>query len=192
MYMQSDKPLLTLAQMQGWQAQADRLAEEIRGKTAELASLTRRIETAKAFVASLPDDEQVSFEATNTSISAPSGDDGCAEIADTQEDSISGGILAAVAALGGAPKPAVIRRWIAKNNVAVDTKLVARPGYLYTALMRHVRATPARLVKRGKGYRLPASSPKGEAGGVAPPADSVTSPSTTCGPSQAAPEAGGI
>ena len=59
MYMNADKPLLTMAQVRDWQNKAERLAEEIRDKTAELAGITRRIETAKAFIASLPDDERM-------------------------------------------------------------------------------------------------------------------------------------
>ena len=45
--------------------------------------------------------------------------------------------------------------------------------------------------KKREGPGLPTSSPKGETGGGAPPAASFTSPQTTCGPSTAAPEAGG-
>ena len=153
---------------------------------------------AKAFIALLPDDEQVSLEAqaaldaeSADVVEAPAGQ--VAESMDNSvgapEENISGYVLAAVEAVGGSPKAPAIRQWIAKNNPAIETKLLANPAYLYTVLTRHVVA--GRLAKRGKRYRLPSSSPKGEAGGVAPPADSVTSPSTTCGPSQAAPEAGG-
>ena len=83
----------------------------------------------------------------------------------------------------------VIRYWIAKNNPAVDAKLNASPAYFYTVLVRHTRA--GRLAKRSRGYRLPQNSPKGETGGMAPPA-SLTSPldRKRIAPSDA--EAGGI
>jgi hypothetical protein len=171
MYMHADKPLLTFAQMRDWQARADRLAEDIRVKTAELVALTRTVDAAKAYIASLPNDEQISFENGDADAAPdmpPDKHDDHDATPGAAEESISGCILAAVAAIGGAPKPTVIRRWIAKNSPAADLKLTAQPAYIYTVLMRHVRA--GRLAKRGKGYRLPTSSPKGEAGGVAPPA----------------------
>jgi hypothetical protein len=48
------------------------------------------------------------------------------------------------------------------------------------------------MLRRESTGDSPPDGSLGETGGVAPPADSLTSPLTTRGPSQAAPEAGGI
>lgn len=100
-------------------------------------------------------------------------------------------VLVAVGAMKGTPKAAAIRRWISINNPEVAAKLEASPAYLYTTLMRHVRGR--RLAKRGKGYRLPISSPKGETGGPVTPSGGLngSTPNDTHATANGV-EAGGI
>src|SRR5471030_1817418 len=108
MYTNPDKPLLTLAQVRAWQAKATELAELIRCKTEERATLVRRIDAAKALIESLPDDEQVSMlvadiEAAHP-MSVPEVVIPPAQIVDqpTPDESIPAAVLVAVVALGGA------------------------------------------------------------------------------------------
>lgn len=159
--MDNNTPLLTLAQVHDWESRVIEIDESIRAQTEERAILFRKIEAAKVFMEFLPpnDDVIIDEEKIGPSPGAPA--------VEGAEESISGAVLAAMSSMKGAPKAATIRRWIKENNAEVGARLDASPAYLYTALMRHVRA--GRLAKRGKGYRLPAVSPKGETGGDVTP-----------------------
>lgn len=181
MYMDHDQPLLTVGTVRAWEARLAELGDSIRAQQEEVATLTRKIEAAKVLMEALHmSDAESAFDPSELRAQ----DDTAAP-----EESISHAVLAAVSAMKGAPKAAAIRAWINTHNPAVGAKLEESPAYLYTTLMRHVRG--GRLAKRGKGYRLPQSSPKGETGGVAPPVDSIASPLQTSAPLPAAAEAGG-
>jgi hypothetical protein len=180
-------PLLTVAQIQVWAARRIEIANTLATLEAEDAVLQRKLEAAKVFV-----DEAMKNDMANQ----PHDEDGLAAdpnapSMEAAEESISHGVLAAVAAMKGAPKAVAIRKWIVTNNPDVAKKLEAHPGYLYTTLMRHVRGR--RLAKRGKGYRLPINSPKGETGRAAtPPGLNGHTVNDTRAASEKAPEAGGI
>jgi hypothetical protein len=160
--MDDNKPLLTLAQLQSWQARRVEIASVMGALAQEDGVLARKIEAAKIFV----DDAMENDAVFDEELLSSSPDAPTMEVA---EANVSRAVLAAVGAMKGTPKAAAIRRWITVNNPEVATKLDASPAYLYTTLMRHVRGK--RLAKRGKGYRLPIGSPKGETGGVVTPSD---------------------
>jgi hypothetical protein len=167
--MDQNKPLLTLAQVNEWEARCVVLADSIRVQTEEMNNLARKIERAKAYMELLAAEDEADAEETKlaSSVEVP--------LMEAAEESISGAVLAAVGAMPGSPKPSVIRKWIGTHNPEVAAKLDASPAYLYTTLMRHVRA--GRLAKRGKGYRLPTSPLKKGTGGDSTPSD-VASPFT--------------
>jgi len=165
LFMNYDQPLLTVGIVRDWEARLAELIDSIRAQQEEVIALNRKIDAAKVLMEALPP------SAAEAIIAMPDEKPAEVEIA---EASISQAVLAAVGAMKGAPKAAAIRKWISIHNPAVAAKLEASPAYLYTSLMRHVRG--GRLAKRSKGYRLHNSSPKGEAGGVTPPADSIASP----------------
>ena len=182
--MDQNKPLLTLAQVHGWEFRVAELAGLIHAYTEEMNALARKIEAAKVFM----DPIQVDDGAEDEAVLASSANTPAMEIA---EESISQGVLAAVGAMSGSPKPSVIRKWIATHNPEVAAKLDASPAYLYTTLMLHVRA--GRLAKRGKGYRLPTSSPQKGTGGIVTPSGlNGQTPDDMRAAVTAAPEAGGI
>jgi len=178
--MNYDQPLLTVGIVRDWEARLVELIDSIRVQQEEVIALNRKIDAAKVLMEALPPSAAESIVAMT--------DEKPAEI-EIAEASISQAVLAAVGAMKGAPRAGAIRKWISTHNPAAGAKLEASPGYLYTTLMRHVRG--GRLAKRSKGYRLPNSSPKGETGGVAPPAASIASPSETSAPIASAAEAGG-
>ena len=183
--MDQNKPLLTLAHVRGWEVRVTELAALIRAHTEEMNSLARKIEAAKVFMDPMASGEDGAEDET---VLASSANTPAMEIA---EESISQGVLAAVGAMSGSPKPSLIRKWIATHNPEVAVKLDASPAYLYTTLMRHVRA--GRLAKRGKGYRLPPVSPKGGTGGIVTPSGlNGQTPDDMRAAVTAAPEAGGI
>ena len=184
--MDRDKPLLPLAEIDAWESRVVEIDELIRAQTAERAGLVRKIDAAKVFTETLPAEEK--------SLATNGVELACEPKAPEMEavdESLAHEVLAAVGAMKGAPKPALIRRWINQNNPAAGDRLNAHPQYLYTALMRHVRA--GRLAKRGNGYRLPISALKKGAGGVVTPSDDLNhfTPNDTRA-AQTAPEAGGI
>ena len=162
MEMDFDQPLLTLKTLRDWQSRQAQLVESIRAQQEEVAALTRKIDAAKNLLETLSVDEGEEARDAKESPSLTFAPD-----TSPADESISHAVLAAVGAMKAAPKAAAIKKWIMMHNPAVGTKLDASPAYLYTALMRHVRA--GRLVKRSKVYRLPNRSPKGETRGMAPP-----------------------
>jgi hypothetical protein len=180
--MDRDKPLLTLAQMDSWVSRVTQLDELISAQTEERAALVRKIEAARAYAELLGLDQDDSMDEADD-IGDPT------ESVPESEESAAREILAAVGSLKGTPRGTVIRRWIKENNAALDARLTAHPQYLYTALARHVRR--GRLVKRGKGYRLPGVSPKrGTGGPVTPSGLNGQTPNDTRA-AETAPEAGG-
>lgn len=163
MEMDFDQPLLTLKTLRDWQSRQAQLVESIRAQQDEVATLTRKIDAAKNLLETLSVGEGEETRAIGENPAVPAAPDSA-----LADESMSHAVLAAVGAMKGAPKAAAIKKYIMMHNPAVGAKLDANPAYLYTALMRHVRA--GRLVKRSKVYRLPNRSPKGETGGMAPPA----------------------
>ena len=180
--MDRDKPLATLAKMDEWEARVAEIDASIHAQTEERALLIRKIDAAKVLAEDLP------LQKVEAEIELPASAE--KEIEEVGEDSAAHEILLAVSAMGGAPKPALIRRWIRKHNPALSARLDAHPQYLYTALMRHVRR--GRLAKRGNGYRVPPSSLKKGAGGVVTPSDDIHFTPNDMRAAETAPEAGGI
>lgn len=153
--MNNDRPILTLAPLvREWLARISQIDADLRGMTEERDTLIRKVEAAKVLMGGIPEEEGLSVE---SALEEPQK-----AAQDGHDDSWPSAVLSAVADLGGCPKPALIRRWITKNNPIMAAKLEASPAYFYTVLMRLVRG--GRLAKRGKGYRLPTSSPRGETG----------------------------
>jgi hypothetical protein len=185
MHADSDKPLLTFAHLREWQATAAALEQTIEMSQVELAALRRRIDAALALVETLPATER---EAA-VSQELPSPDAPPLSSDEKEGEAVSPAVLAAVTALKGAPRPRVIRQWIAKNNPQIDAKLRDHPQYFYTVLARHVQG--GRLAKRGNGYRLPLSSRKGNPGGSRPPESFTHGNGETKGDAEDGPKAGG-
>lgn len=182
MHMSDDRPVLTYSQVREWQRRFAEIPLHIAALQTESLDIGRKLEAAKVIMGDIPNDkvaisEKASFTEALTG-SPQQSDDPFPEI-----------VLKAVDAIKGAPKPAEIKRWVIKHGAASAAETAAKP-YFYTVLMRHART--GRLIKEGDGYRLPSSSPQGEAGEGGSPADSVTSPLETSAPLAAAAEAGGI
>ncbi|MEO8715004.1 MAG: hypothetical protein ABI369_08320 [Acetobacteraceae bacterium] len=156
--MRDDQPLLTYSQVREWQSRITEIAEQVGALQAESVTVARKLEAAKIIIGDLPGDK--TDIAPQVSMS----------FAERASDPLPEVVLKAVDALGGAPKPGEIRRWITDHETAGAAQAATKP-YFYTVLMRYART--GRLIKDGGGYRLPASSPQGEAGGVAPPASSI-------------------
>ena len=125
--------------------------------------MARKLEASQIFMPAAAPDEEVPAALGEASSTVESG----------SAENLSEAALDAVRALGGAPKPIAIRKRIAKDSPALAAKLAASPNYFYTVLGRHLQAR--RLIKHGKGYRLPKDSPHGETGAVAAPAPSQQS-----------------
>jgi hypothetical protein len=164
MYMSSNTPLLTLSQVREWELRKAEIQASIAAQTEEMATLSRKIDAARALMEALSVGEGWS-DLPPTLGDGPSQEE--AEPQAAPDESISNIVLTAVGAVKAPAKAPAVKNWIVAHHPAVGAKLEANPAYLYTTLTRHVRA--GRLTKRGKGYRVVQSSPKGETGGVAPP-----------------------
>ena len=157
-----DKPILTMAQVREWQARSAEIAVAMRAMNEEMAGLARKLEAAKILIGELPEMEIA------VSTELPPAERGETEPDQTHAESLSDAALDAVAALGNVPRPDAIKKWIVESRPAHRERLASSPNYFYTVLIRHVQK--GRLIREGNGYRLPTSSPQGEAGAVAAPA----------------------
>jgi hypothetical protein len=152
-YMTNDTPLLTLSQVRDWEARRAELRSLLARNTEELELLTLKIDAAKNLIDLLPVDmaRSLTEELTESAENSTPNSKG--------DNSVSHVVLSAVIAQKGSAKANVIREWISEHHPSVSEKLVANPAYLYTSLMRHVKA--GRLAKRGKSYRVPKSPSAG-------------------------------
>lgn len=174
-----DRPILTISQVREWQKDMVRYADAIEKIQKASADTARKLDAAKIIMGELPDYQDDADESLR-----PPGND---EITATQDATSM--VLHAIAAMGGTPRPGEIRDHLVKHNGSSGAELAGK-AYFYTLLMRLTRT--GRLIKEGDGYRLPSSSPQGEAGGVAPPADLLTSHSTDTRTDPIGTEVGGI
>jgi len=157
MHTEHDKPILTLAQVQNWQIRMAEIANSIRAMQEEAADLTRKLDAAKVIMGELPEPHE-SEQMTMVEIVPPTP----ARQASPDATSVTASVVAAVGALGHRAKPPAIRQWISDNRPLASEKLQTTPQYLYSVLKR-LRAGK-RLIKERGVYRVPASSPRGEAG----------------------------
>ncbi len=163
MHVRDDRPVLTYSQLREWQRRIAEIAVQAAALQAESLMLGHKLDAAKVIIGGdLPLDDEAELA---TQASVPEELD-----KDETGDPFPEVVLKAVAALGGAPKPSDIKQWITKYGTGAAPHK-ATQAYFYTVLMRHARA--GRLIKEGDRYRLPTSSPEGETGGWAPPADSI-------------------
>lgn len=151
--------LLTVEDVAKWREEERVCEEAIKASQLRLADIQRRLEAASVFM----DDQPAQMQPSPASDLRPAD-------TDDHNDSLGDVVVSAISALGGAPKPSVIRRWIDNNHPAWRARLEVHPNYFYTVLIRRTKS--GKLVKRGKGYRLPPVSPQGETGAVAAPASS--------------------
>jgi hypothetical protein len=182
MHLTDDRPVLTYSQVREWQRRIAEIPLHIAALQAESVEIGRKLEAAKVIMGGdLSNDRvEVAEQASFAVFADPS---------EQRDDPFPDTVLKAVGTLSGAPKPAEIKQWIVEHGTESAAKAAAKP-YFYTVLMRHART--GRLIKEGDGYRLPSSSPEGEAGGGDPrPAQSLN-PLETSAPLPAAAEAGGI
>jgi len=164
MYMSDDRPVLTYSQIREWQHRVGELAVQVMALQEESATLVRKLDAARIIMGELPSDEI--GNAARMSMAEMLSD----KEREPGDQSLSDIVLEAVDALPGAHKPGQIKQWIIEHGSA-DVAQKATQPYFYTVLMRHART--GLLIKDGKGYRRPASSPKGEAGEGGSPAGSV-------------------
>jgi hypothetical protein len=159
MFNNDDKPVLRLSDVRAWQTRAVEIAEAMQSLNEEATQISRKLDAVRVIMGVLPTDDVTPPDMESSGQEAE--DDIVAEpFPDT--------VIRAVREIGGAPEPSVIRRWIREHGPTTKARERADTQYIYTCLMRH--AEGKRLIKVGNGYSLPTSSPKGEAGGVAPPA----------------------
>jgi hypothetical protein len=155
MWGMSDDPILTYAQVRAWQARRNEIDNHIQALQDEHIALSRKLEAVRVIMGDLPtlDGEQGEPKTEHAPLDQEDSE-GSEPFPET--------VLLAVGALGGAPIPRMIRRWLKENGSTAATRARADAPYFYTTLMRH--AAGGRLIKEGEGYRLPTSSPQGEAG----------------------------
>ena len=148
-----DRPVLRFSDVRAWQNRAVEIAETMRSLHDEATQISRKLDAVRIIMGELPTDDAAPADMESSRQDAE--DSAAAE-------SFPETVIHAVRAIGGAPEPRIIRRWISENASTPKARERADTQYFYTCLMRH--AASGRLIKVGDGYGLPTSSPEGEPG----------------------------
>lgn len=167
MWGMSDEPILMRSQVRAWQARREEIAEVVQALRDEDAALAHKLDAVRVILGDVPADDIAGDAVVPAATAEPvAGEAGEPQ----QKRSFPDSVLAAVGALGGAPRPNEIRTWLCERGATDAIRYQAAKPYFYAVLMRHAAA--GRLIKVGDGYSLPTSSAQAEAGGLAPPGDS--------------------
>lgn len=183
MWGMSDDPILTYAQVKGWQERQAEIARSIQSLQDESNTLSRKLDAVRVIMGELPLLQLASLQSEAETARNDVEEGG-------QRQTIMLAVKLAVRSLGAGATPHNIRTWLRQNAPSEEMRATADKPYFYTVLNRLTAS--GQLTKEGDRYRFLTDSPQGDTGGVVPSGDSPSTDKLSVEAGETARKEGGI